>query len=70
MATRRRRNIPVKLISARTLISLSPFLSAFQDLRFDGNQLVRVPTEVLAGPEALQNLQLQDNIIGERDREG
>ena len=55
----------------RTLICLSAFL-LFQDLRFDGNQLARVPTEVLAGPEALQNLQLQDNIIGEkrqRDRE-
>ena len=35
-------------------------------MRFDGNQLARVPTEVLAGPEALQNLQLQDNIIGEK----
>ena len=45
------------------------FLAPFQDLRFDGNRLARVPTEVLAGPEALQNLQLQDNIIGERERE-
>ena len=44
------------------------FLLPFQDLRFDGNRLARVPTEVLAGPEALQNLQLQDNIIGERER--
>ena len=43
------------------------FLPPFQDLRFDGNRLARVPTEVLAGPEALQNLQLQDNIIGERE---
>ena len=46
------------------------FLPPFQDLRFDGNRLARVPTEVLAGPEALQNLQLQDNIIGETEIQG
>ena len=26
--------------------------------------MTRVPTEALRGPEALQNLQLQDNLIG------
>ena len=36
----------------------------FQDLKFNGNKLNRVPTEALRGPESLQNLQLQDNLIG------
>jgi hypothetical protein len=36
----------------------------FQELRLDGNSLTRVPTEALDGPEALQNLHLQDNRIG------
>ena len=37
----------------------------FQELRLDGNRLKRVPTESLGGPSSLQNLHLQDNIIGE-----
>ena len=37
----------------------------FQELRLDGNRLRRVPTESLGGPGSLQNLHLQDNIIGE-----
>ena len=37
----------------------------FQELRLDGNRLKRVPTESLGGPASLQNLHLQDNIIGE-----
>jgi len=36
-----------------------------QELRLDGNSLTRVPTEALDGPEALQNLHLQDNRIGQ-----
>ena len=36
----------------------------FQELRLDGNILKRVPTESLRGPTSLQNLHLQDNIIG------
>ena len=35
-----------------------------QELRLDGNRLKRVPTESLRGPTSLQNLHLQDNIIG------
>merc|ERR1719232_1830765 len=34
-----------------------------KELRLDGNRLKRVPTESLGGPESLQNLHLQDNII-------
>ena len=26
--------------------------------------MTRIPTEALTGPESLQNLQLQDNLIG------
>ena len=37
----------------------------FQELRLDGNRLKRVPTSSLGGPNSLQNLHLQDNIIGE-----
>ena len=37
----------------------------FQELRLDGNRLKRVPTASLGGPASLQNLHLQDNIIGE-----
>ena len=36
----------------------------FQDLKFNGNIMTRIPTEALTGPESLQNLQLQDNLIG------
>ena len=36
---------------------------SLQDLKFNGNRLTRVPTKALAGPESLQNLQLQDNFI-------
>ena len=36
-----------------------------QEFRLDGNRLKRVPTESLRGPTSLQNLHLQDNIIGE-----
>jgi hypothetical protein len=36
----------------------------FQDLKFNGNKLNKVPTDALRGPDALQNLQLQDNLIG------
>ena len=35
-----------------------------QDLKFNGNIMTRIPTEALIGPESLQNLQLQDNLIG------
>ena len=31
----------------------------------DGNWLKRVPSEALKGPAALQNLHLEDNVIGE-----
>ena len=41
----------------------------FQELRLDGNRLKRVPTASLGGPASLQNLHLQDNIIGECDHE-
>ena len=42
----------------------------FQELRLDGNRLKRVPTESLRGPTSLQNLHLQDNIIGRNGRNG
>ena len=35
-----------------------------QELRLDGNWLRRVPSEALRGPTALQNLHLEDNVIG------
>ena len=35
-----------------------------QELRLDGNWLRRVPSEALRGPAALQNLHLEDNVIG------
>ena len=41
---------------------------ALQDLQFNGNRLTRVPTAALAGPESLQNLQLQDNLIGKQSK--
>ena len=39
-------------------------LFLLQELRLDGNWLDRVPSEALAGPTALQNLHLEDNVIG------
>ena len=44
------------------------FMLALQDLQFNGNRLTRVPTAALAGPESLQNLQLQDNLIGKQSK--
>ena len=45
---------------------LTNFLA--QELRLDGNWLRRVPSEALKGPTALQNLHLEDNVIGEEMR--
>lgn len=41
-----------------------------QDLDLSGNLLKHVPTKVLAGPESLQNLHLQENFIGESKKQG
>ena len=46
-------------------ISISNYsIFILQDLKFNGNIMTRIPTEALIGPESLQNLQLQDNLIG------
>ena len=38
-----------------------------QELRLDGNWLRRVPSEALKGPTGLQDLHLEDNVIGDYD---
>ena len=48
------------------LKSKNLYFAFFQDLKFNGNKLTRIPTEALRGPESLQNLQLQDNLIGKK----
>ena len=47
------------------LDDLFTLFSLFQDVKLNGNKLNRIPTEALRGPESLQNLDLQDNFIGE-----
>ena len=52
----------------KRLVHTKAFLITYflilQDLKFNGNIMTRIPTEALIGPESLQNLQLQDNLIG------
>ena len=56
------------LLLLPSFLTRDPFMLALQDLQFNGNRLTRVPTAALAGPESLQNLQLQDNLIGKQSK--
>ena len=56
------------LLLLPSFLTRDPLMLALQDLQFNGNRLTRVPTAALAGPESLQNLQLQDNLIGKQSK--
>ena len=51
-----------RLVQIWAFLTIQFFI--LQDLKFNGNIMTRIPTEALIGPESLQNLQLQDNLIG------
>ena len=52
-----------ELYLSRKKFYFTNIIELFQELRLDGNSLTRIPTEALSGPDALQNLHLQDNTI-------